>query len=80
MGGIVIAILVIFAILAPFFTPFPPAYYDMMYAYVTPKSNLFANSGLDFWDGCKEKNTSYVGYLKDFALASETGRDVIKDG
>ena len=80
VGGIVIAILVIFAILAPFFTPFQPAYYDMMYAYVTPKSNLFANSGLDFWDGCKEKNTSYVGYLKDFALASETGRDVIKDG
>ena len=80
VGGIVITFLILFAILAPFFTPFQPAYYDMMYAYVTPKSNLFANSGLDFWDGCKEKNTSYVGYLKDFALASETGRDVIKDG
>ena len=80
VGGIVIAILVLFAILAPFFTPFQPAYYDMVYAYVTPKSNLFANSGIDFWDGCREKNTSYLGYLKDLALASETGREVIKNG
>ena len=80
VGGIVIAILVLFAIIAPFFTPFQPDYYDMVYAYVTPKSTLFANSNIDFWDGCKEKNTNYVGYLKDKALALETGRDVIKNG
>ena len=50
VGGIVIAVLVLFAIIAPFFTPFQPAYYDMVYAYVTPKNNLFANSNIDFWD------------------------------
>ena len=80
VGGVVITILVLFAILAPFFTPFQPAYYDMVYAYVTPKSNLFANSDIAFWDGCKEKETNYVGYLKDLALATETGREVIKNG
>ena len=80
VAAIVIAILVLFAILAPLFTPFKPAYYDMVYAYATPKSNLFAESGLDFWDGGKQKDTSYVGYLKDYALASETGREVIKNG
>ena len=80
VGGVVIAILVLFAILAPFFTPFKPAYYDMVYAYVTPKSNLFAESGVDFWDGYKEKNTNLVGYLKDKALAEETGREIIKRG
>ena len=80
VGAVVIAVLVLFAILAPFFTPFRPAYYDMVYAYVTPKVNLFADSGIDFWDGCKEKNTNYVGYLKDKALAAETGREVIKRG
>ena len=32
VGGIVIAILVIFAIIAPFFTPFQPSYYDMVYS------------------------------------------------
>ena len=79
VGGIVIAVLVLFAILAPFFTPFQPAYYDMVYAYVTPKNNLFANSDLNFWDGCKQKDTNYVGYLKDVALAAETGREIIKN-
>ncbi len=80
VGGVVIAVLVLFAILAPFFTPFQPAYYDMVYAYVTPKSNLFANSDIAFWDGCKQKDTNYVGYLKDHALAAETGREIIKNG
>ena len=80
VGGIVIAVLVLFAILAPFFTPFQPAYYDMSYAYVTPKLNLFANSDIGFWDGCRVKNTSKVGYLKDLALTAETGREVIKNG
>ena len=80
VGGVVIAVLVLFAIIAPFFTPFKPAYYDMVYAYVYPKLNIFAESNINFWDGCKEKNTNYVGYLKDLALATETGREVIKNG
>lgn len=80
VGGIVIAFLVLFAIIAPFFTPFKPAYYDMVYSYVTPRNNLFVNSGIDFWDGCREKKTNFVTFLKDYALAVETGRDVIKHG
>jgi len=80
VGGVVIAVLVLFAIFAPFFTPFKPLYYDMVYAYVTPKSNLFANSNIDFWDGCRQKDTNYIGYLKDLALANETGREIIKNG
>ena len=80
VGGVVITVLVLFAIFAPFFTPFRPAYYDMVYAYVTPKSTLFANSNIDFWDGCRQKDTNYVGYLKDVALAAETGREIIKNG
>lgn len=80
VGGIVIAVLVLFAILAPFFTPFKPAYYDMVYAYVYPKLNVCAENGINFWDGCKQKETNYIGYLKDLALATETGREVIKNG
>ena len=79
VGGVVIAVLVLFAIFAPFFTPFQPAYYDMPYAYVTPKNSLFVNAGIDFWDGCRIKDTNYIGYLKDKALAAETGREIIKD-
>ena len=80
VGGIVISVLILFAIIAPFFTPFKPAYYDMVYAYVTPKNNLFVNAGIDFWDGCRVKDTNRIGYLKDMALAAETGREIIKDG
>lgn len=80
VGGIVIAVLVLFAILAPFFTPFKPAYYDMVYAYVTPKAKLFAESNIGFWDGCRQKDTNYIGYLKDRALEAETGREIIKNG
>ena len=80
VGGIVIAILVLFAAFAPLFTPFQPSYYDMSYAYVTPKNNLFANNNIGFWDGGKVKETNRLGYLKDLALASETGRDVIING
>ena len=80
VAGIVIAVLILFAIFGPMFTPFKPAYYDMSYAYVTPRCNLFANSDINFWDGCKSKETNRVGYLKDLALALETGREVIKNG
>jgi oligopeptide transport system permease protein len=80
VGGIVVSILVLFAIIAPFFTPFTPEYYDQTLAYVSPKSTLFTNLGVDFWDGCKVKNTNRVGYLKDLALGQEIGRDVIKNG
>ena len=80
VGGIVIAVLVLFAILAPFFTPFKPSYYDMVYAYVTPKNPLFADAGIDFWDGCRQKDTNLIGYLKDKALQAETGREIIKNG
>ncbi len=80
VAAIIIAILVLFAIFAPLFTPFTPSYYDMVYSYVTPKIDIFADSGVDFWDGCRVKETNYVGYIKDVALALETGREVIKRG
>ena len=80
VGGIVVSLLVLFAIIAPFFTPFTPAYFDQRFAYVTPKSELFSDLGVDFWDGYKTKNTNKLGYLKDLALATEIGKDVIKNG
>ena len=80
VGGIVISFLVLFALVAPLFTPFTPSYYDQMYSYVAPKNPLFAELGLDFWDGCVEKTgVSYLTYIKDKAMAQETGREVIKD-
>ena len=78
VGGIVILCLILFAIIAPVFTPYTPDYYDMTYGYVTPKLQLCADLGLNFWDGSRVKDTNTLGYLKDLALEQETGRDVIK--
>ena len=81
VGGIVIMFLILFAIIAPFFTPYQPAYYDSAYAYATPRLKVFAESDIDFWDGYMEKtNVSYLNYLQDYAYASETGREIIKNG
>ena len=79
VGGIVISILVLFAIIAPFTTPFEPKYYDMVFAYATPRNEFFVENNLGFWDGTKEKSANYLTYLKDYALGQEIGRDVIKN-
>ena len=79
-GGIVIIFLVLFAIIAPFFTPFTPSYYDQVYGHVPPKNNIAVALGVDFWDGYRAKESSENAYLKDLALATETGRDIIKNG
>ena len=77
VGGIVIVCLVLFAIIAPFCTAYTPDYYDQLYASVRPKAYLFDD--LNFWDGCRKKETGYIGYLQDYALGLETGREVIKN-
>jgi len=77
VAAIVIAVLVLFAIIAPFCTPYTPAYYDTVYAAARPKNNLFLET--DFWDGCRVKETSYEACLRDYAMGLETGREVIKD-
>ena len=80
VGGIVISILVLFALIAPFCTPYEPAYKDEIYKYATPKIELAEKLGLDFWDGYKAKNVNYLTYIKDYALGLEIKQDVIKRG
>ena len=78
VGGIVIACLILFSIIAPFFTPFTPAYYDQVYAYASPRWDIFEDT--DFFDGCRAKNNvGYIEYFKDYALGLEIGREVIKN-
>ena len=81
VGAIVILCLVLFAIIAPAFTPYSPEDYDSVYKYAYPKLPLLAESDISFWDGCKEKTgVPYLTFLQDYAIAVETGREVIKNG
>ena len=78
VGGVVILFLVLFAIIAPFFTPYTPSYHDKTFLYVTPKLAFMEEHNIPFWDGGRVKSNSTLGYLKDLALEQETGKDVIK--
>ena len=81
VGAIVITMLVLFAIIAPFCTPYQPSYSEQIFSYAAPKLPIFVNSGIDFWDGCRDKvNANYLTYITDYALGLETGKEVIKRG
>ena len=78
VGGIVVIFLILFAIIAPLCTPYTAAYKDERFMSVRPKCSWFADT--NFWDGCREKEVGYLGYMQDYALAKETGKEVIKNG
>ncbi len=80
VGGIVISILVLFAIIAPFFTPYTPSYKDPHFKDAIPRVKLFANSDIDFWDGYKYGSQNYVTFMEHKAIMQETGREIIKRG
>lgn len=77
VGGVVILILLLFALIGPLCTEYTVSYYDSVYTTTQPKSKAFSFLG---WDGCKEKETGYNGYIEDLAIQLETGKEVIKDG
>ncbi len=86
VAAIVIIILVLFAIIVPFFTPYTVAYEDVDFANALPKCHLFENT--DFWDGCENKTgVDEITWLYDFAIGNELtnakegngGHNVIKN-
>ncbi len=77
VGGIVVIILLIFAIIGPWFTPYTQSYHDDRMAMIQPKIKAFYK--YDFWDGCKKKEVGYINYITDHALGLETGKAVIKN-
>lgn len=60
--GIIILILVIYAVLAPIFSPYETSEYDSYYAYALPRNQLCVDLGLDVWDGCSKKTLNQQGY------------------
>ena len=77
VATVIIAILVLFAIIGPFLTPYTVAYEDASYAYVLPKNPLFRKMGIHFWDGGQNKEVNKATYEQFRAIQQETGREVI---
>ncbi len=71
----IIIVLVLFAILAPIFSPYTVESRDGFYATVLPKSELFSKLG--FWDGTTTKSTTKAGYLYYASIGKESGLDAV---
>lgn len=77
VAAVIIGLLVLFAIIGPFCTPYEVAYEDANYALVLPKVQLFYDLGIHFWDGGQNKEVSKFDYTYYSAIQKETGRQVI---
>lgn len=77
VGAVVIILLVLFAIIAPFCSQYTVAYSDINYAVCQPRAKLFENTG--FWDGCETRNIGQQDLTYYLAMGDETGYNAIKN-
>lgn len=77
VAAVIIALLVLFAVVGPFCTPYKVEYEDPYYAYCVPKNKLFYNLGIKFWDGGTNKSINKFTYDQYRAIEEEIGRTVI---
>ena len=77
VAACVIAFLVLFAIIAPWCTPYSVSYSDLNYAKVLPRNSLFVNT--NFWDGCKKNAVGKLTFAENYAIGLETGHNVVKN-
>ncbi len=69
VAAIVIIILVIFAIIAPWFTQYSVAYEDPTFKFALPKSHLFEKT--NFWDGCSKVTGNLQNFIYYYAMGAE---------
>ena len=75
VGAIVIGILVLYAIIAPIFSPYTVSYNDSYYRFTLPK--IF--NKLDFLDGCSQKSLNENSFIYYYSMGMETGYNAIKN-
>lgn len=77
LAAIVIAVLILFAIVGPFMTPYTVSYQDEYYKFAQPRNQFFYDLGVDFWDGGKNGDgMNEFSYAMHKATEMETGRPV----
>ena len=77
VGAVIILALILFAIIAPFCTPYSVSYKDTYFRETLPKSTLFANT--NFWDGCSVKEAGKARFKYLYAMGEETGHNAVKN-
>lgn len=79
VASVIILALVLFALLAPAFSPYTVSYQDDYYKFRTPKNPIFTRLGWDFWDGCADKTLPEYTFYYYRAIGEETGILPIKN-
>lgn len=77
VAAVIIMILVLFAIVAPFCTPYTVAYNDPYYSCALPRNGWFAST--NFWDGCEKIKVNQESFIVDYAMGLETGHNAVKN-
>ncbi len=77
VAACVITALVLFAIIAPWCTPYTVSYSDNRFGSARPKSHLFQNTS--FWDGCRKASVGEIPFMRYYAMGLETGHNAIKN-
>ena len=78
VAAIIIAILILFAIVAPWCTPYTVSERDEYYNEVLPRNDLFVKLGINFWDGASNKVINSAQYNQYRYIEQETGNIIIK--
>ena len=77
VGAVIIIALVLFAIIAPFCTPYTAAYNDTYFRFTLPKNELFAQT--NFWDGCSAESMNKQSFDYYYYMGEETGHNAVKN-
>lgn len=75
VGAIVIGVLVLYAIIAPIFSPYTVSYNDDYFRYTLPK----VSDKFDFLDGCEKKKLNENTFLYFYSMGVETGHNAVKN-
>ena len=76
LAFVIIILLFLFAVVVPIFTPYQVTDTDGYYRYMLPKSQLFRDLGIHFWDGGKNREDNQFSYDLYRGIQQETGREV----
>lgn len=80
VAAIIIALMFLYAILVPIFSPFSVAFRDSRYITTLPKSKLFTAMGANFWDGCSNMDNTQTIFEMYYGINQETGQQAVKNG